>query len=160
MSEKTNAMRWLDAQRIPYEPFYFSPTIHSADGVAAALGLPASLVYKTLVVKRERGHPLLVMVAGDRELDLRKLGRAVGDKSLSMATQREAERLTGLLVGGISALALLNRGFDVYIDKAAEELEWVLVSAGRRGINVRLRVYDLIRLTKATFVDVANKPPK
>ena len=157
-ADKTNAMRWLDAQRIPYEPLYFSPSIHSADGVAEALRLPTSHVYKTLVVRRERGHPLLVMVAGDRELDLRKLARSIHEKSLAMATQRDAERITGLQVGGISALALPNRGFDVYLDKAAENLEWVLVSAGKRGINLRLRVTDLVRATKAAFVEAATEP--
>jgi len=103
--------------------------------VAEALGLPASQVYKTLVVVRERGKPLLVMIPGDRELDLKRLAKAIGEKKLRMATHKEAESLTGLQVGGISALALLNRRFEVYIDRAATKLERVLVSAGRRGIE-------------------------
>ena len=156
MSEKTNAMRWLETQHIPYEAFYFSPTIHSADEVADLLGLPASRVYKTLVVKREKGRPLLVIVAGDREVDLRRLARSLSEKTLSMATQREAERLTGLQVGGISALALLNRGFDVYLDRAAEALDTILVSAGKRGINLRLGVADLVKATGANVVEATS----
>ena len=89
---KTNAMRALDQRRVPYTVYTFSPEIHSADGVAAALGLPARMVYKTLVVVRPHGRPALVMVPGDRELDLRLLARALNEKTLAMASQREAER--------------------------------------------------------------------
>lgn len=156
MSEKTNAMRWLDAQHIAYESHYFSPTIHSADGVAKALGLPPRQVFKTLVVKREKGRPLLVIVPGDRELDLRRLARSIGDKALAMASQRDAERVTGLQVGGISALALVNRGFDVYLDNSAQGFDQILVSAGKRGINLQLRVRDLIQATGARLVEAAE----
>jgi len=153
MADKTNAMRMLDARGVPYEVYTFPPEIHSAEGVAQVVGLPASQVYKTLVVVRKQGKPLLVMIAGDRELDLKRLAKAVGEKKLRMATYREAESLTGLQVGGISALALLNRNFDVYIDQAATKLERVLVSAGCRGINLGIKVEDLIRVTKAKVID-------
>lgn len=149
---KTNALRLLASRRVPYEAFTFSDEIHSAEGAAEAMGVAPSQVYKTLVVLRERGKPLLVMVPGGRQLDLRLLARSVGEKKLRMATQREAESLTGLQVGGISALALLNRGFDVYIDSSADQLEQIYVSAGQRGVNVRLRVADLVRLTGARSV--------
>jgi Cys-tRNA(Pro)/Cys-tRNA(Cys) deacylase len=153
MTDKSNAMRVLEARGVPYEIYTFPPEIHSAEGVAQVVDLPASQVYKTLVVMRKQGKPLLVMVAGDRELDLKRLARAIGEKKLRMATYNEAESLTGLEVGGISALALLNRGFDVYIDRAATKLERVLVSAGCRGINLRVTVEDLIRVTKAKVTE-------
>ena len=149
MSAKTNAMRALEQEGIPYEAFHYAPEIHSAEGVAALLGVQDGHVYKTLVVLRERGRPLLAIVPGDRELDLRLFARGVGEKAVHMATQREAEHLTGLQVGGISALALLGRGFDVYIDQSALHLERLFVSAGRRGINLRLRVADLIAVVGA-----------
>ncbi len=155
---KTNAMRALDAHHISYQPYHFSAEIHSADNVAAALGLPASQVYKTLVVRRERGRPMLVMVAGDRELDLRALARSLGEKNVHMAPQREAERLTRLKVGGISALALLSKGFDVYLDRPALDLESILVSAGQRGINLRVKVQDLARVTGAKVIDATGAP--
>ena len=107
MVEKTNAMRVLDARKVPYEIITFSPDIHSAEGVAEAAGISPAEVYKTLVVSREHGKPLLVMIAGDRELDLKRLARAAGEKKLKMATYRQAEELTGLQVGGISPLALV-----------------------------------------------------
>jgi Cys-tRNA(Pro)/Cys-tRNA(Cys) deacylase len=154
--EKTNALRLLDARGIPYRLFTFSPSIHSATEVAQVLGLPAHQVYKTLVVLRTQGRPLLVMIAGDRELDLKRVAAAVGDKKVRMATQREAEALTGLQVGGISALALLGRPFDIFLDRAALVLEQIVVSAGKRGMNVQLAVDDLLRITRARIIEATT----
>jgi Cys-tRNA(Pro)/Cys-tRNA(Cys) deacylase len=157
MSVKTNAMRVLDQRQVAYEVHEYSPEIHSAVEAAQAMGQPVERVYKTLVVMREalRVKPLLVMVPGDRELDLRALARSTGDKKLRMATQKEAESLTGLLVGGIGALALLNRGFEIWIDGAAKAAgcERICVNAGQRGVNLELRVDDLVRITNARWID-------
>src|SRR3954447_1197764 len=105
---KTNAMRVLDAHHVEYTPHTYSPDIHSADGVAEVLGVSPGEVFKTLVVLPEsgKGRALLVMVPGAGELNLKVLGQQpeVGEKKLRMATQREPESMTGLLVGGISPL--------------------------------------------------------
>jgi Cys-tRNA(Pro)/Cys-tRNA(Cys) deacylase len=113
IADKTNAMRVLDAHHVAYDAYAFSPDVHSTPDIASAIGVPANEIFKTLVVLRSAGKPLLVMVPGDRQLDLRRLAAAVGAKKLQMAPHRDAERITGLRVGGISALALLNRGFDI-----------------------------------------------
>ncbi len=154
--QKTNAMRALDQRKIPYETHTFSDAIRSADGVAATLGLPEAVVFKTLVVLSEaRGtKPMLVMVPASKELDLRRFARAVGEKSVRMATQREAEQLTGLKVGGISALALVGKPFTVYLDRSAAALDRLYVSGGQRGLDLRLRVADLIAVTGATVVEI------
>mgnify|MGYP003888424155 CR=1 FL=1 len=146
---RNNVVRLLEARRIPHQVLSFSREIHDAEGAAAAMGVPPQQVYKTLVVLRERGRALLVLVPAARQLDLRLLARHTSDKKLRMATQREAERLTGLLVGGISALALLNRGFEVWVDASAAAQQEFYVSAGERGLNVRLPVADFQRLTGA-----------
>ncbi len=156
-ADKTNAMRFLDARKVPYETFTFPPSIHSAQGVAEEVGVPAHTVFKTLVVIPPEGKALLVLAPGDGELDLHRLAGALGMKKLRMATQKEAEKLTGLLVGGISALALLEKGFRVYIDRSALKLEHIMVSAGRRGINLRLRVADLLAVTSAQVVDAVGE---
>jgi len=156
MSVKTNAMRVLDQRQVAYEVHEYSPEIHSAVEAAQAMGQPVERVYKTLVVMRDlqpRAKPLLVMVPGDRELDLRVLARSTGDKKLRMATQKEAESLTGLMVGGIGALALLNRGFEMWIDGAAMACERLCVNAGQRGVNLELRVDDLVRITNARWIN-------
>ncbi|MCW5880575.1 MAG: aminoacyl-tRNA deacylase [Anaerolineae bacterium] len=152
--EKTNAMRALEQRRIVYQAVrYGDPDeFHTAVEVAEMLGQPVEHVYKTIVVLRERGKPLLVMVQADREIDLRRLAKATGDKKLQPATLKEAERLTGLQVGGISALALLNKGFEPVIDASALRLDRVYVSAGRRGMQLGLAVTDLIKVTGAKVV--------
>jgi Cys-tRNA(Pro)/Cys-tRNA(Cys) deacylase len=151
--EKTNAMRFLDGRKVAYTALEYPPDVHGAVEVAGVLGVPPESVYKTLVVLRERGRPLLVMVAGPREIDPRRLARALGEKAVRMAPQREAERLTGLQVGGIGALALLGKPFDVCLDRPALDRPELLVNGGRRGLNLRLRVDDLIRLTGARVVE-------
>ncbi len=99
---------------------------------------------------------MLVMMPSTSELELKRLAAAVGAKKLRMASHRDAERVTGLQVGGISALALLNKGFAVYVEAAALTHDSILVSAGQRGWDVRLAVTDLLALTGATPVAAAN----
>jgi Cys-tRNA(Pro)/Cys-tRNA(Cys) deacylase len=157
---KTNAMRILDARRIAYTAFSYDDSIHSGVGVAAALGVPAGQLFKTLVVLRERGRPILAIIPSDRDLDLKKMAAAAREKRVRMATQREAEAKTGLLVGGISALALLDKGFDVFLDAVAEQFMELYVSAGQRGVNLRLPVADLVAVTKAAVVALSADPPE
>lgn len=159
MAKKLHSMRVLEARGIPYEVLTFPDTIHSALGVAEYCGLPPAHVYKTLVIVLTRGTPALVLVAGDRELALKRLAQSLREKKLRMATHKEAETWTGLQVGGISALALAHRSFPVYIDQAAQELTDIVVSAGQRGVDLRLRVVDLLRATTATFVEATAPAP-
>jgi Cys-tRNA(Pro)/Cys-tRNA(Cys) deacylase len=138
----------------PHEALTYDPSLHSAVEVAAALGVPAERVYKTLVVLPETpaARPLLVMLAGPHELDLRLLARETGYKAVRMAPRRAAEQLTGLQVGGIGALALTHQRFAVYLDRTALAHDWILVNGGRRGLQLRLAVTDLVRLTGARVI--------
>jgi Cys-tRNA(Pro)/Cys-tRNA(Cys) deacylase len=157
MTIRNNVTRLLDARRVPYELFELPPAKHSAEETAELLGIPPQFVYKTLVVLREaKGNkPLLVMTAAGRELSLKALASSLGDKKLKMASQREAEDLTGLQVGGISALALLNRGFDMCLARKAVDLPFIHISAGQRGANLRPSPAELLTLTQARLVDTA-----
>lgn len=158
MAEKLNSMRLLEQKKIDFTVREFPDTIHSADGVADHFDLPHEMVYKTLVaLPANRGKPLLVMVAGSRELNLKKLAKAVGEKKVQMASKKEAEQLTGLQTGGISALALLHKNFRVFIDRPALQLERVLVSAGKRGVNLELPVPDLMKITDAKAIDASDE---
>jgi len=155
---KTNAMRALAARQFPYDIFVYPSTVHSAEEVATLLGVPADAVFKTLVMFADGGRQLLVMVPGDGEVDLRLLARSLGVKAVHMAPQREAERLTGLLVGGISPLALLGRPFEVYLDQRATQREWLYVNGGQRGVNLRLQVANLLAVTGAQLVAATQLP--
>lgn len=156
MSFRNNVTRLLESRKIQYEVFELPPEKHSAEETAELLGVPPEHVYKTLVVLREaKGKkPLLVMAPAGRELNLKTLAASLGEKKLKMATQREAEALTGLQVGGISALALLNKGFEICIERAALALPYIHISAGQRGANLRLNVSDLTTLTNARLVEI------
>ncbi len=155
--KKLNSMRLLEQRGIPYSIVRFSPEIHSAAGVAEAAGVPPEIVYKTLVVKRSQGKPLLVMIPAPATLDLKALAKVVGEKKLAMASHDEAEKLTGLKVGGIGALALTQKQWDVVLDSSARAHDSILVSAGQRGINLRVPVNDLIRILQARLAAVTQE---
>ena len=162
---KTLAMHVLDGRKIDYQVIEFPETIHDALGVAEHAHLPPGQVYKTLVVQvvdpatlaplRSR-KPLLILVGADCTLDPKKVAAALGVKRVAMARQADAERLTGLKVGGISALALLHRGFDVYVDEPAMLLDAFVISAGQRGLNLRLAVDDFVQVTGARWLDAGR----
>jgi Cys-tRNA(Pro)/Cys-tRNA(Cys) deacylase len=161
MPIRNNVTRLLDQRKVWYQPVEYDPsTFHSATSVAEMVGVPPDQVFKTIVVLRdERGRrPLLVIVPGDSEVDLKRLAVGLDEKKLRVAAQREAESLTRLQVGGISALALINRGFDVVLDRSAERYadEGIYVSGGQRGLNVKIKPADLTALTGAKLLDAGN----
>ena len=164
--DKTNAMRLLDAHKISYRATMYdaSGEFHSADEAARLIGAPVEQVYKTLVVSSgaPNAKPLLVMVPAHREIDLRLLAQQLNEKKLQMVTQKHAEKLTGLQVGGISALVLLNKGFRIFLDASAGQFEKIHISAGVRGVDIELGVQDLIALTNARLVKAvsAEGPPE
>ncbi len=159
MLPKTQAMRVLEGRGITYEPVaYDAPTHLSAAEVAAAIGLPVEQTFKTLVVlpDRPRARPILALVPGGSQLDLRKLAAAAGEKKVQMAPHREAERLTGLEKGGISPLALLDKGWPVYVDETASLFDRIEISAGRVGLGVLIPVEPLMVLLEATLTDITG----
>ena len=156
MSEKTLAMLVLDGQNVPYQVSRYNSSLRDAEEIARQIGVAPDRVFKTLVVTRPAGKPFLVMVAADRQLDLKRMAKAVGEKKVKMASQREAEQMTGLQVGGISALALLNRGFVMCLDSNAEKCEKIYISAGKRGVQLEVPVDDLIRITSSRLMSVSH----
>lgn len=158
--QKTIAMRLLEGKGVSYEALTYPRTERDAMVVAEHIGVPPEQVFKTLVVVRERGKPFLVMVPAPSQLDLKKMARQVGEKKLKMATHDEAERLTRLEVGGISPLALLNRGFEIVIDSSAQEYDAICVSAGEKGINLKVPVAGLVAVIGARYLDVGERPPE
>lgn len=156
MATKLNSMRVLESNKVTYEAREYEPNIHDAVEAAAAMGVPADQVYKTLVVERTNGKPVLVMIPADHQLDLKKFAVAIGEKKIGMAAHADAEKLTGLKVGGIGALALVHKHWDVYLDQSAKAHEQICVSAGQRGINLQVPVADLVRVLSARWVDASR----
>lgn len=152
-----NVTRFLEARKVPFTAFELPEEKLGAAEAARFLGVPPALVYKTIVVTREgKGKPVLAVVPGDREVDLKLLARAVGEKKLHLPTQREAEALTDLQAGGISPLTLLNRGFQMLIDASAQSYPEIYVSGGQLGLNIRLSATDLARLVNAKFAEISH----
>lgn len=159
MSFKNNVTRLLDSKRVAYRvhTYDYDAGIHAAVEVAEAVGLPAKQVFKSLVVLAEmpRSKPMLAVIPGPATLNLKTLAKAVGQKKVKMASHADAERLTGLQTGGISPLALINKGFTVYLDSSAEAYPTIAISAGQRGVQVELAATDLVKLTRAQVISLA-----
>lgn len=120
------------------------------------MGVEPNQVFKTIVILRTKPEkPILAVIPGDHEVDLKTLAIEVNEKKLQPATQVEAEKLTGLKVGGISPLALINKGFQVWLDLAANRFEEIHISGGQRGLNIRLPVTALITLTNARQAEIS-----
>lgn len=155
---KLNAMRLLETHGIAYETFTYDEAITDGVGAAQAMGFPPGQVFKTLVVQLAGNDFALVMIPSDRALDLKRFARAIGIKKAAMPTKRGAEAATGLKTGGIGALALTHKRWDVYLDEAAQAHEAILVNAGRRGVNLKIAVPDLVRVLNAKVIAVTSPP--
>lgn len=159
MPPVNNVTRFLDSRKVRYTAFDTPAEKLSALDVARLLDVEPASVFKTIVVTRDKPRkPLLVVVPGPANVDLKLLASAMGEKKVHLPTEREAEGLTGLQAGGISPLALINKGFQVVIDSSARNFAQIHISGGQRGINIRLSPDDLARLTNARFAPVCTNP--
>jgi Cys-tRNA(Pro)/Cys-tRNA(Cys) deacylase len=157
MAPVNNVTRFLDTHKVSYSAFETPPEKMGARETALFLSVSPEIVYKTIVVTRDKPKkPILVLIPGPNVVDLRLLAASLGEKKVHLPTEREAEALTGLQAGGISPLALINKGFQVFIDSAAQNYPEIHVSGGQRGLNIRLPVADLVRLTKARLALVSK----
>lgn len=152
-----NVTRSLDSRKIKYQSFELPAEKLSALETARFLNVPPDEVFKTIVVTRSQpGKPILAMIPGTAEADLKAIAAASGEKKVSLPSQRQAETITGLQAGGISALALINKGFQVLIDSSALNYAEIHVSGGQLGLNIRLPVQALIELTRARPAAIAK----
>jgi Cys-tRNA(Pro)/Cys-tRNA(Cys) deacylase len=157
---KNNVIRLLDQRKIKYQVYDLPDDKLGAEKTAELLGIPLETVYKTIVVRREgRGKPILAVVPGTSEVDLKALARAVGEKKVHLATHNEAEQITKLQTGGISPLALVNRGFSVLVDDSVKDHPEIHISGGVRGLNIRMDPTDLIHLTNAQTAKICRSIP-
>lgn len=152
-----NVTRLLDAHKINYTVFELPAEKLGALETARLLNVAPEQVFKTIVITREgKGKPILAVVPGTNEVDLKLLAKAVNEKKVNLPTERQAEQLTGLQAGGISPLALLNRGFEVILDELAQLFDEIHVSGGQRGLNICLPVQALIELTNARIAEISH----
>ena len=151
-----NVIRLLESKKIEFEVFDLPVEKLGAVETASILGIPPEIVFKTIVVTRAPKKPLLCVIPGPSEVDLKSVAAVCGEKKVHIPTQNEAEALTGLQAGGISPLALINKGFTVLLDESAQHFPAIHISGGQRGLNVKVPVSALVDLTHARFARIAT----
>ncbi len=156
MAITNNVTRFLDARKVKYTAHEVPAEKLGAVEVAQLMGVPAEQVFKTIVTTREKGKPVLVVIPAPRVVDLKLLASFLGEKKMHLPSEREAEALTGLQAGGISPLALINKGFQVVIDSAAQSFDEIYISGGQRGLDIQLGVADLVKLVNAKIGAVSR----
>lgn len=153
---KTMPMRTLDEKGIPYEVRQQSSKQYTAEGVAEDLGVPVAQVVKAMLVQRstslgEGGGPfVLFVIPGDRRLSLKKVGAALADKKVQLASQRDVQRVTGYQVGAVSVLGFRRDDVPGYVDQQVLELEQVIISAGRPDAGLALDPADMVLAIRRT----------
>jgi Cys-tRNA(Pro)/Cys-tRNA(Cys) deacylase len=157
MPTVNNVTRFLDSRKVMYNVFETPAEKLGALATAEFLQVPPEAVFKTIVVTRDKPRkPILAVIPGPNIVDLKSLAAFLGEKKVYLPTEREAEQLTGLQAGGITPLALLNKGFQVLLDTAAQNYAEIHVSGGQRGLNIRLPVSDLTKLTNARLAPISR----
>ena len=152
-----NITRLLDSKGIHYSVYELPAEKLGALETATLLNVHPEIVYKTIVVSRQgKGKPILAVVPGISEVDLKLLAKVLNEKKLILPTEREAEKITGLQAGGISPLALINRGFEIIIDDSVNKHSEIHISGGQRGMNIRLPVINLIEILRAKVLRVCS----
>ncbi len=152
---KTNAARLLDTLHLAYELVSYEVDEEdlSATHLSAQLGEDGGKVYKTLVLKGDKTGYLVCVIPGTAELDLKKAAAHSGNKSCAMLPLKDLQSVTGYIRGGCSPLAM-KKHFPTYIDASAFAQPYVYVSAGKRGLQLRLAPTDLQTAAQATAADV------
>lgn len=155
-TEKTNAMRLLEQKKIPYEIHDYTESGVIAGGdVANALGENPDEVFKTLVTVGKSGQHYVFLVPVSRELNLKKGAAAVGEKSIEMIKAKELLPLTGYIHGGCSPIGM-KKVFPTVIDITAENMEKLLFSGGKIGLQVEVKTDELRKILKFIFADITG----
>ena len=155
---RTNAARFLDTLKIPYElrEYHVQPEEFSAVLVAEKIGLPPDQVFKTLLcVTHEREH-VFAVVPGNEELDFKKLAQAAGTRKTEMVSVKNVQPLTGYIRGGVTVFGA-RKNFPVYADETIEIFDTISVSAGTRGLQMLLTPADYLRAAEATVAPLARE---
>ena len=155
--QKTNAARILDTLGIEYElkTYEVDESDLSAVHVAASVGMPIEMVYKTLVCRGDKNGILMAVIPGSGELDMKALAAASGNKRVEMVHLKEVFGLTGYIRGGCSPLGA-KKEYPVYLDDSANAQSVIAVSAGKRGEQILLAPADLVQAAKAVLARIAR----
>lgn len=157
--EKTNAARLLDRAKVAYEliPYTVDESDLAATHVAEELGEPIEQVFKTLVLKGDRTGYFVCVIPGDKEVDLKLAARVSQNKKCDLIAQKELLPTTGYIRGGCSPIGL-KKPFPIYIHSSALEFDYIYISAGVRGLQLKLSPQELVQYTRATVTELFYAP--
>ncbi|MDY3979512.1 MAG: Cys-tRNA(Pro) deacylase [Tidjanibacter sp.] len=155
-TDKTNAARLLDREKIAYSliPYTVDEQNLDARHVADSLGEPVECVFKTLVLHGDRNGCLVCVVPGNMEVDLKAAAKLSGNKKVEMIPMKDLLGVTGYIRGGCSPIGMKRR-FPTFIHSSATLFATIYVSAGIRGLQLKIAPNDLIRFTAATVGEIA-----
>ena len=155
--QKTNVARLLDKAKIPYElvPYTVDENNLAADHVAEELGEDINQVFKTLILHGDRSGHFVCVVPGNTEVDLKKAAKAAGAKKAEMIPMKELLPLTGYIRGGCSPIGM-KKPFPTFFHQSALDFEVIFVSAGVRGLQLKINPQDLISYVKAAVADLTQ----
>lgn len=151
---KTNAMRMLDRNHIPYQVHYYECE-EFIDGVHIAdqMGQSYDTSFKTLVTVGKTGNYYVFALPVDRELDLKKAAKAVGEKAVEMLPVKEINRVTGYIRGGCTPIGM-KKQYGTVIHESARQYDRMIVSGGHLGTQIELAPEDLLKVTGGQYADV------
>lgn len=155
--QKTNAARLLDRAGIAYTliPYEFNPDDLAAAHVAEELGEDISTVYKSLVLHGDKNGYFVCVVPGDKEVDLKKAAKVSGNKKVDMIPMKDLLGVTGYIRGGCTAIGM-KKPYPVFLQQEAGALTEFYVSAGQRGLQLKLSPKDYVAYTGATLCDIVT----
>ena len=156
--DKTNAARLLDRAKIAYEliPYRVDEEHLAATHVAEQLGEDIACVFKTLVLKGDRTGYFVCVVPGDHEVDLKAAAKVSGNKKVDLIPMKELLPVTGYIRGGCSPIGM-KKAFPTYIHASASEHPFIYVSAGVRGLQLKLAPADLAAYVRAAFAEISRR---
>lgn len=153
---ETPATALLRAAGVAFSEHVYDYVEHGGTAESARqLGWDEHAVVKTLVMKNERGEPLIILMHGDRQVSTKNLARSIGAKSVEPCKPDEANRHSGYLVGGTSPFGFKRAGVPVYVERSVLALPQLLINGGRRGYLLGLQPAVLVDLLGAQPVDCA-----
>lgn len=154
---KTNAVRLLDQQSVPYSLHEYNVVDGQIDGVSVAnkIGQPVEMVFKTLVASAGPGKTYVFLIPVDKELDLKAAAKSAGEKKVELLPVKDLLGLTGYIRGGCSPLGM-KKLFPTFIDLSAKNLDEMIVSAGKIGMQIQLKPTDLIANTKGEYAFISR----
>ena len=154
---KTNVARLLDKAKVAYEliPYEVDESDLSAVHVAVQLGEDVDRVFKTIVLHGDKTGHFVCVVPGEHEIDLKKAAKVSGNKKCELLPMKELLPVTGYIRGGCSPIGM-KKHFPTYLHESASAFDYIYVSAGQRGLQVKLSPQDLLREAGAVYADLVG----